>query len=106
MMVTPGPTAPLDPQRGGAGSSRRSTFAFDVDSDGALHLVAHPAIDPGDAFVWATNPWIKIAGPGHIPTTSRIPLEIADAAAGARWPGGRRTPTDPERRIGCHPKGG
>ena len=38
------------------------TFAFTVDADGTLHLDPLQPIDSGDAFVWATEPWTKIAG--------------------------------------------
>ena len=38
------------------------TFAFTVDGDGTLHLDPQPPMDPGDQFIWATEPWTKIAG--------------------------------------------
>jgi hypothetical protein len=37
------------------------SFAFTVDSDATLHLVAQPPTSAGDARVWATKPWTKIA---------------------------------------------
>ena len=36
------------------------SFAYTIDSDGTLHLAAQDPMDPGDKFVWSTNPWTKI----------------------------------------------
>ena len=36
------------------------TFAFNVDGDGTLHLDPQPPMNPGDQFVWGTEPWTKI----------------------------------------------
>jgi hypothetical protein len=36
------------------------TYTYAVDDDGTLHLDPQPPINPGDQFVWATNPWEKI----------------------------------------------
>jgi hypothetical protein len=36
------------------------TFTYSVDSQGALHLTPVQPIDPADAFVLATHPWMKI----------------------------------------------
>lgn len=36
------------------------TFAFSVDGDGTLHLDPQPPMQPGDIFVWATNPWERV----------------------------------------------
>jgi TRAP-type C4-dicarboxylate transport system substrate-binding protein len=36
------------------------TFTFSRDASGTLHLTPVPPMDPGDAWVWSTEPWIKI----------------------------------------------
>jgi hypothetical protein len=36
------------------------TFTFSRDADGTLHLTPVLPMDPGDAWVWSTEPWIKI----------------------------------------------
>ena len=59
---TPG-TGPT-PWRATTSCSVRPTSVFDytfsVDADGTVHLVAQPPINPGTAWVMATNPWTKI----------------------------------------------
>ena len=35
-------------------------YTFRVDTDGTVHLVAQPPINPNTAWVFATNPWTKI----------------------------------------------
>jgi TRAP-type C4-dicarboxylate transport system substrate-binding protein len=35
-------------------------FTFTTDADGTLHLHPLAPMDPGDAFVWSTEPWEKI----------------------------------------------
>jgi hypothetical protein len=39
-----------------------STFTFDVvrDPDGTLHLTPIEGLEPGDVFVWTTEPWTPI----------------------------------------------
>jgi hypothetical protein len=38
----------------------RFDFVYTVDADGTLHLDPQPPINPGTAWVFATNPWTKI----------------------------------------------
>ena len=38
----------------------RFDFAYTVDADDTLHLDPQPPINPGTAWVLATNPWAKI----------------------------------------------
>ena len=36
------------------------TYIYTVDADGTLHLDPQPPINPGTAWVFATNPWTRI----------------------------------------------
>jgi hypothetical protein len=36
------------------------TFTFTLDIDGTMHLTPRPTMDPGDQFIWATEPWEKV----------------------------------------------
>ena len=52
------------------------TFTFTVDADGSLHLEPQPPMDPGDQFIWTTNPWTKIADDdGSSDTAAAKPLD-------------------------------
>ncbi len=68
------------------------TFTFTVDADGSLHLEPQPPMDPGDQFIWTTNPWTKIAD------------DDGSSDAAAAKPAGRHIPVDDHQRRRARPR--
>ena len=57
------------------------TFTFSVDGDGTLHLEPQPPMDPGDEFIWATNPWARIDAVTPLDGTYGWTITAEDAMA-------------------------
>ena len=48
-------------------------FSFARDRDGTLHLTPLGEMDPGDRFVWTTEPWRRIGPPSATALKQRQP---------------------------------